>query len=393
MTAPPLLLAAYLIGAIPFGYLMGRLRGVDLFQAGSGNIGATNAGRVLGRKYGLLVFVLDLLKGALPVAAVGWFDMESPNAVRAGVAALAFLGHLFPIYLGFRGGKGVATGAGTVLMLAPIPAACAIGAWIVVVLASRTVSLASLAAVGVLALVRVLQPSPFDADQLPITLFLLIGAAVVIVKHRSNIGRLRAGTESRLGDFAMRETLVRGLHVLALGLWFGGAGFFNFVAAPKIFQSFDAVAKGGPSDRTAHFDITKGMNDDEKKSLGSALAGSAVGPIFPFYFGLQTVCCAVALATAFSWRNRAGRVNRVRLWVLAAALLAVAVSVPIGQHVSDLRVLRFDADPAIAAAAKADFGPWHLVSLFLSFVTVCLAGVALAMAAALPDRNQVVTHT
>jgi acyl-phosphate glycerol 3-phosphate acyltransferase len=388
MTAPLLLLAAYLIGAIPFGWLIGRARGVDLFQAGSGNIGATNAGRVLGRKFGILVFVLDLLKGALPVAAVSAFEVESPNAVRAGVAALAFFGHLFPIYLGFRGGKGVATGAGTVLVLAPIPAACAIGTWIVVVLASRTVSLASLAAVGVLALTRLLQPSPFSEAESPITLFLLIGAVVVAAKHRSNIGRLRAGTESRLRDFAMRETLVRGLHVLALGLWFGGAGFFNFVAAPKIFQSFDAVAKGGPSDRTAHFDITKGMNEEEKKTLGSALAGAAVGPIFPAYFALQTVGCAVSLVTAFSWRNRPGRVNRVRIWVLAAAMLVVAISIPISLHVSDLRVMRFDVDPAVAAAAKADFGPWHLVSLLLSFVTVCLAGVALAMASALPNRDR-----
>jgi glycerol-3-phosphate acyltransferase PlsY len=388
MTAPLLLLAAYLIGAIPFGWLIGRAHGVDLFQAGSGNIGATNAGRVLGRKFGMLVFVLDLLKGALPVAAVGLFEVESPNAVRAGVAALAFIGHLFPVYLGFRGGKGVATGAGTVLVLAPIPAACAIATWIVVVLVSRTVSLGSLAAVGVLAFVRLLQSSPFSEAELPVTLYLLIGTAVVVVKHRSNIGRLWAGTESRLGDFAMRETLVRGLHVLALGMWFGGAGFFNFVSAPLIFQSFDAVVKGGPSDRTANFHITQGMSDEQKKSLGSALAGSAVGPIFPYYFGLQLACSAVALATAFGWRVRPERVHRVRLWVLAAAMLLVAVSIPVGLHVSDLRVLRFDADPNIAAAAKAEFGLWHLVSLLLSLLTVCLAGAALAMAAAMPDRNR-----
>lgn len=395
MTAPLLLLAAYLIGAIPFGWLIGRARGVDLFQAGSGNIGATNAGRVLGRKFGLLVFVLDLLKGALPVAAVGFFEVEHPNAVRAGVAAFAFIGHLFPVYLGFRGGKGVATGAGTVLVLAPIPAACAIAAWIVVVLVSRTVSLASLAAVAVLALVRPLQPAPFSESQLPITLFLLLGAAVVVVKHRSNIGRLRHGTESRLGDFAMRETLVRGLHVLALGLWFGGAGFFNFVSAPLIFQSFDAVVKDGPSDRTARFDITKDFNPKSKEdrdakadSLGKALAGSAVGPIFPWYFGLQLACCTIALVTSLGWWNSSGRVNRNRVRTLAAALILVAISIPVGLHVSDLRLSRFDLDPNIAAAAKADFGPWHLVSLLLSFLTVCLAGAALAMAAAMPDRNR-----
>src|SRR6476620_5076490 len=115
-----LLVVAYLIGAIPFGYLIGRARGVDLFKAGSGNIGATNAGRVLGRKIGTLVFLLDFLKGALPVAAIlplaqslapgADTTLGPPDVLRVSAAALAFLGHLFPVYLGFRGGKGIATG-------------------------------------------------------------------------------------------------------------------------------------------------------------------------------------------------------------------------------------------------------------------------------------------
>jgi acyl phosphate:glycerol-3-phosphate acyltransferase len=391
-----LLLAAYLVGAIPFGYLIGRFHGVDLFQAGSGNIGATNAGRVLGRKIGILVFVLDFLKGALPVAVVvplaeqfGAAEaLGSANALRASSAALAFFGHLFPVYLGFRGGKGVATGAGAILVLVPIPAAIAIAAWLVAVLASRMVSLASLVAVSALALARLLlEPVPFAPDQLSITLFVLLGAAVVILKHRSNIRRLIAGTESRIGDFAMRETIVRGLHVLALGLWFGGAGFFNFASAPKIFQSFEAVVSGSPSDRTAHQDIARGLDSDQKKQLASALAGAAVGPIFPLYYALQTICCGVALATAMSWRKRPEAVHRRRVWILAIAMVAVLASLPLGSYVSELRVLRFDPDPAISAAAKAGFGPWHLASLLLSFVTVLLAGIALAMAAALPDRK------
>ena len=151
-----LLLAAYLIGAIPFGYLIGRMLGVDLFEEGSGNIGATNTGRVLGWKLGILVFVLDFLKGVVPVAAIvplaRLLDPEaatalgSPEALRVGAAALAFLGHLFPIYLGFRGGKGVATGAGTIFVLVPGPAALAVLGWIVVLVSSRIVSLASLVA-------------------------------------------------------------------------------------------------------------------------------------------------------------------------------------------------------------------------------------------------------
>ncbi|HSQ57763.1 MAG TPA: glycerol-3-phosphate acyltransferase, partial [Gemmata sp.] len=115
-----LLAGSYLTGAIPFGYIVGRMRGVNLFAAGSGNIGATNAARVLGPGYGVLVFVLDFLKGAGPVAFIlpvacavapgADLALGQPDLLRVGAAALAFLGHLFPIYLGFRGGKGVATG-------------------------------------------------------------------------------------------------------------------------------------------------------------------------------------------------------------------------------------------------------------------------------------------
>jgi acyl-phosphate glycerol 3-phosphate acyltransferase len=387
-----LLVAAYLIGAIPFGWLIGRARGVDLFKEGSGNIGATNAARVLGRKTGIAVFVLDFLKGAMPVAAAGWLDQD--NAVRAGAAALAFLGHIFPIYLGFRGGKGVATGAGTIFVLVPIPAALAVAAWITVVLATRFVAAASIAAVVVLVATHLATAaSPFAPETLPIALYVLIGTVFVIVKHRSNIARLRAGTESQLRDFSMRETLVRGLHILALGFWFGGAAFFNFVIAPTLFQSFDAVAKAGPTDRTAHYDITKGIEaqnekefETKKESLGKALAGSAVGPIFPKYFAMQLGCCFVSLATAFAWW-KLGRVHRRRVLLLAAALVLIGVSIPISNHVTELRLLRFNPDAAAAAKAVEDFKTWHLASLALSMVTVLMAGVALAMAAALPDRT------
>src|SRR5262249_4008423 len=112
LTAVP----AYLIGSVPFGYLVAKWRGIDIFRYGSGNIGATHVGRVLGKSYGLLVFLLDFLKGAIPVAAARALtpaDIDLPSQtlpVTAGIAA--FLGHLLPIYLRFRGGKGVATGAG-----------------------------------------------------------------------------------------------------------------------------------------------------------------------------------------------------------------------------------------------------------------------------------------
>ena len=402
-----LLLAAYLVGAIPFGYLIGRLRGVNLFEAGSGNIGATNAARVLGRRAGALVFLLDFLKGALPVAFCvpiaramtpgADAALGRPDVLRVSVAALAFLGHLYPIYLGFRGGKGVATGAGTIFVLVPGPAALAVLAWITVLLATRIVSLASLAAVTLLVIARLTStPAPFSPDDLPITAYLLAGAAMVFVKHRANIGRLAAGTENRIGEFAMRHLLLRGLHVLALGLWFGGAAFFNFIAAVPIFQSFQQVVQGGPADRTAgETIIPSNASPERKKALASALAGSAVGPVFPRYFAMQAVCGFVALATALTWWNAEGRkkVHRWRVILLAAGVLTIAIGWPLSNHVSELRLERFSSDERIASAASSAFGPWHLASLGLSVVTVTLAGLALALAARLPIETEKAVST
>lgn len=392
---------AYLAGAVPFGYLVGRARGVDLFAAGSGNIGATNAARVLGARYGALVFVLDFLKGAAPVAAVvPLARLLSPDAVaafgqpdvlRVGAAALAFLGHLFPVYLGFRGGKGVATGAGTIFVLVPGPAALAVLSWVVVLLAARTVSLASLAAVSVLVAARLLgTPAAFAEEALPVTLYLLIGTALVFVKHHSNVRRIMAGTESRtLPDGPRRRTALRAVHLLAVGLWFGGAAFFNFAAAPAVFDSFKQVVDAGPSDRTAgEVIIAPDAPPERKAALASALAGSAVGPVFPRYFGMQAVCGLVAFVTALAWW-KCGRVHRVRVYLLGAAVLTIAAAIPLSNYVSELRVERFSTDAAVASAAKGAFSPVHLASLLLSFVTVCLAGAALALGARLPDDSEV----
>ena len=405
LTAAILLLAAsYLVGAIPFGYLIGRIRGVNLFVAGSGNIGATNAARVLGVRYGIVVFVLDLLKGVVPCAVIVPAFRElspgsdaSPELLRIGAAALAFLGHLFPVYLGFRGGKGVATGLGTILVLVPGPALVAVLAWVATLLASRTVSLASLAAVAVLVAAHLLvTPAPVAAESLPVTLYLIAAAALVIVKHRGNIARLVRGTESEFGEFTMRQTLLRGLHVLALGFWFGGAGFFNFLAAPAIFASFKQVVYAGPSDRTANETIISprpGETTEQKKvrmdALASALAGSAVGPVFPRYFAMQAICGLTALITALAWW-KVGTVHRWRVYIIAAATLTVAIGWPLSNHVSELRPLRFSVDHAVAETATSDFLLWHFASLLLSLVTVCLAGVALALAAKLPaDKSAV----
>ncbi len=392
-----LLSAAYFLGAIPFGYLIGRMRGVDLFREGSGNIGATNAGRVLGRGFGILVFLLDFLKGAVPVAAIvplaRFLDpgapvaFGSPEILRVGAGALAFLGHLFPIYLRFRGGKGVATGAGTLFVLAPGPAALAVLVWVAVLLASRMVSLASLVAASILVIAWSLAvPTPFAPDFLPIGLFLFAGTLAVVLKHRNNVGRLLTGTEHRIGDFPLRETLVRTLHVLALGLWFGGAAFFNFVAAVPIFDSFKQVVNAGPSDRTAHQQIIDPHAPQEQKdALASALAGAAVGPIFPRFFALQATCGLLSFITALAWWH-AGPLHRRRALLIGFALSFVAISWPLSNLVSELRLQRFDPDAAKAEAAKAAFGTWHFASLLLSFATTCLAGAALALAGSLPAK-------
>ena len=184
----------------------------------------------------------------------------------------------------------------------------------------------------------------------------------------------------------MREASVRGLHVLALGLWFGAAAFFNFVAAVPIFDSFKQVVNESPSDRTANVDIAKGTTADEKKALANALAGAAVGPIFPRYFALQAVCGLVAFFTAMTWWH-AGKLHRRRVFLIGLTVLLVSAAWPISNLVSELRPQRFDPDKAKAALADAAFGTWHLVSLLLSMVTTCLAGVALAMAAALPNHD------
>jgi acyl-phosphate glycerol 3-phosphate acyltransferase len=297
-------LISYLLGAIPFGYLIARWHGVDLFKHGSGNIGATNVGRVLGWQSGILVFFLDFAKGAAPVLLARWLAKSlDPNAageglpVAAGLAA--FAGHIFPIYLHFRGGKGVATGAGVVAVLLPWPALGALVTWMAVLIAWRYVSLASLAAVAALcAVYLVTTTQPLAQDHLILTLFCLVAAALVIIRHRTNITRLTRGTENRLQETRTMLTLSKTIHVLALGLWFGSGVFFTFVAAPLIFQSFESMARS-PAERPAW------LADNFDKGKATQLAGVAVGPIFPWYFLLQGICASLTLATAYAWTRSA----------------------------------------------------------------------------------------
>jgi glycerol-3-phosphate acyltransferase PlsY len=186
------LIVSYLIGAIPTGVLLTRLAGVgDVRQAGSGNIGATNVYRVAGRRLGVLTLVGDALKGLFPVLFVT-VGLHLPAAQVGMVAAAAFLGHCYPIYLGFKGGKGVATALGIYLILSPSAILIALFLFAAVLWKWRYVSLASISAAGAAPfLVGLLEGS------LPLFLATLFISAMVILRHRGNIRRLIDGTENQ----------------------------------------------------------------------------------------------------------------------------------------------------------------------------------------------------
>lgn len=194
---------AYLIGSIPFGYLTARLvRGIDIRQHGSGNIGATNVGRVLGNRWGLFVLVLDLLKGLLPVWLLPlWFVgvFTYLTHVKVVVGVMTIVGHMAPCWLGFRGGKGVATALGVVLYLAPLASLISAGAFVATFAVSRFVSLSSIVACLAFATAELimLRPDPFAASKWSLSAFSIAVPLLIIVRHRSNIGRLLRGEEPR----------------------------------------------------------------------------------------------------------------------------------------------------------------------------------------------------
>lgn len=196
MTALLLVAASYLLGAIPTGYLAGRwTRGIDLREHGSGNLGATNTFRVLGARIAAPVMVFDVLKGAVPAALFPHIDGAPEWQWALAYGAAAIVGHVFPVYLRFKGGKGVATGAGVFLALAPKAMLPALVAWLVLLMLSRMVSLASItAAVTLIA-------GLLMTEDRPAVLGMGIAVALfVIFAHRSNIGRILRGQEHRFGS-------------------------------------------------------------------------------------------------------------------------------------------------------------------------------------------------
>jgi glycerol-3-phosphate acyltransferase PlsY len=190
MEAFLMVIFAYLLGSVPTGYLLGYFAGVDVRREGSGNVGATNVARVVGKRQGIWTLLADSAKGFIPVIVALQLGLDSTKTALVGIAA--FLGHLYPVFLKFRGGKGVATGFGILLGLAPWATPWLVVVFVGAVLTTRIVSFSSMIAAA--AAPVVLWLLGYSRDVTVAGLFL---AAMIILRHRSNIQRLLAGTEPR----------------------------------------------------------------------------------------------------------------------------------------------------------------------------------------------------
>jgi glycerol-3-phosphate acyltransferase PlsY len=199
-----ILAAGYLLGSIPTAVWLGKwFRKVDIREHGSGNAGATNALRVLGVKWGLVIMALDILKGLaavlLLVPLLTFGRPTDPALLRVLAGTAAVIGHIFPVTIGFRGGKGVGTSAGVMFALAPLVALTALVIWLAVVAATRYVSLGSMLAAVSVAPLLLLQGAVLGAAPTrPLLIFAVLLALGVLISHRANIGRLLQGNENRL---------------------------------------------------------------------------------------------------------------------------------------------------------------------------------------------------
>jgi acyl-phosphate glycerol 3-phosphate acyltransferase len=415
---------AYLLGAIPFGWLVARMKGVDILRLGSGNIGATNVGRVLGRRYGILVFILDFAKGAVPAAFATWWEIRfdgsgdlslPPDSLRVAAGLAAFLGHLFPVYLRFKGGKGVATGAGVVAILLPAPLFVGLLAWVTVLSLSRYVSLASVTAAVALTLFRIVTAlPPFQREHIVLTSFCLLASILVVVRHAANLRRLVQGSENRLKESDALVQFQKTVHVLALGLWFGSAVFFT-LSGLLISHAFEKFSLQEASERPLWFPLPSEYErkrpsdkfpEPLRKEQGSRAFGVAVAPLFEPYYGLQFVCGILAYSTASPFRRSGRTVDRVRPQVVVAALIGVLAGYSCYLRIqtgglTEARnsltedVLKesapTDEQIRLAEAARAEFGRVHGYSLLCNLVVLVLVTAATGMAAALPSASAALT--
>jgi len=193
-----LLLGAYLVGATPFGFLAGKIKGIDIRQHGSGNIGSTNVLRTLGKPIGIIVFIMDVLKGLVPVVIAQSFSDNSLVHVVTAIATI--LGHNYTFWLGFKGGKGIATTGGAILPIMPIALIVALTSFAIFVKVSRYVSVGSIAAAIIIPLtiaIASVARNQWDPVIFGLGLFVCL---LALWKHRGNIRRLKRGEEPRLGS-------------------------------------------------------------------------------------------------------------------------------------------------------------------------------------------------
>lgn len=200
---------AYLLGSVPFGLLIAKAKGIDLRKVGSGNIGATNVGRALGRKWAYVCFLLDALKGAVPMIIAGLM-VDKPVSMSdlwlwLLVGCTCVAGHIYPVYVRFKGGKGVATSLGMVLGLWPYYTVCGVvcfALWVIALLKWRYVSLASIIAAVSFPIIFIVAISIVDSWEfvrlLPLLVVAVLMAALVVLRHRENIVRLKNGTENKV---------------------------------------------------------------------------------------------------------------------------------------------------------------------------------------------------
>ena len=206
--------AGYVIGSTPFGVIIARAKGVNLRSVGSGNVGATNVGRTVGKTWGYICFLLDVAKGLVPVLLAGallrgrpGFPTALHQAAWLGAGCGVILGHVFSFWLKFRGGKGVASSLGVVLGVWPylaLPGLAALGVWIVVTLVARYVSLGSIAAAAAFLPLFVAFNRGRVRSLLPLLVFAAAMVVLIIARHRGNIRRLLGGTENKIGANKLR---------------------------------------------------------------------------------------------------------------------------------------------------------------------------------------------
>jgi glycerol-3-phosphate acyltransferase PlsY len=200
MTDVLAVVAAYLMGSIPFAQLLSKRRGVDLRRVGSGNVGATNLLRTLGVKPAVVAMMLDAVKGTVAVLVAQRLTSGVAAPVAAGLASM--IGHVYPVWLRFRGGKGVATAAGAFAVLAPVAAAVAVGMFLLTVALTRFISVGSMVAALTLAGWAIASDAPAVVG-----IGAAIGAALVLFGHRANVIRLVAGTERRVGQRGITDAV------------------------------------------------------------------------------------------------------------------------------------------------------------------------------------------